>query len=76
MRLIVRCDGKGITPKDLSYDVHEGQGLATMQARADMLGAELALDGSPGHGLGLVLTIPCDGKHEADLELEPEETWV
>ncbi len=47
-----------------------------MQARADMLGAELVLDGNPGQGLGLVLTIPCEGKDEATLELEPEETWA
>jgi len=75
-RLTIVDDGRGIAPKDLSDGSHQGQGLANMQARADMLGAELALDGSPGHGLGLVLTIPCDGTHEVDLELEPEETWA
>lgn len=75
-RLTIADDGKGMTPRGLSDGGYHGQGLANMQARADMLGAELVLDGSPGHGLGLALTIPCDGKHDADLEPEPEETWA
>ena len=75
-RLTIVDDGKGITPSDPSAGVHQGQGLANMQARAAMLGAELVLDGNPGHGLGLVLTIPCDGKADPELELETEETWA
>jgi signal transduction histidine kinase len=75
-RLTIVDDGIGMMPKDLSDGAHQGQGMANMQARAAMLGAELVLNDNPGHGLGLVLTIPCEGKPEADLELEREEAWA
>jgi signal transduction histidine kinase len=76
-RLTIVDDGKGIAAREQSGSVqHQGQGLANMQARADMLGAELVLAGNPGHGLGLVLTVPCDSKPVAEPKPEVEETWA
>jgi signal transduction histidine kinase len=76
-RLTILDDGKGIAARNQSAGVqHQGQGLANMQARADMLGAELVLNDNPGHGLGLVLTIPCENKLGAELKPEAEETWA
>jgi signal transduction histidine kinase len=79
-RLAILDDGTGIAPGILSDGIHQGQGLANMQARARMLGGELTMDSNPGHGLGLVLTIPCDSKpgaeQEPEAEPEAEVTWA
>ena len=73
-RLTIVDDGKGMANSELPGGPHQGQGLANMQARAKMLGAELVLEDNPGRGLALVLTIPCDDKQGTELELE--ETWA
>jgi signal transduction histidine kinase len=73
-QLTIEDDGKGLATSDLSNGPHHGQGLANMQARAEMLGAELVLEDNPGRGLGLLLTIPCGERQGTDMELE--ETWA
>jgi signal transduction histidine kinase len=83
-QLVVSDDGKGLDLNVETGNGYEGIGMDNMQARARMLGGELALASQPGRGLRLVLTIPCgDGTKapasppEADvldtrLALEPE----
>ena len=74
-KVTIQDDGKGISTSEMSDEVHlQGQGLANMRARADMLGAELVLEDGPGHGLSLVLTVPCSDKGGADLGFE--EIWA
>jgi signal transduction histidine kinase len=77
-RLTITDDGQGIGPGILANGTHSGQGLANMQARARMLGGELTLRSSPGQGLELVLTIPCNHKQGTGPEPEPEaeKTWA
>jgi signal transduction histidine kinase len=59
--LTVADDGRGIDPAGLARSNHQGQGIANMRARAHLLGGELRLESEPGHGVQLVLTVPCEG---------------
>jgi signal transduction histidine kinase len=69
--LIVSDDGRGLDPDSPLSDDHQGQGIPNMQERARMLGGDLMLENDSGHGLRLILTIPCDSKEV--LEPLPEE---
>jgi len=55
-RLIVRLrdDGRGFDPTAPT----EGHGVASVRRRARAIGAELALESSPGHGTSLALDVP------------------
>jgi signal transduction histidine kinase len=68
--LTVSDDGKGLAPKSLGDGGFQGQGLTNMRERAALLGGELVVEGTPGSGLRLALTIPCDGRK--GMEVEPE----
>jgi signal transduction histidine kinase len=62
--LTVADDGSGLRLDPTRESSHYGHGLSNMQARARLLGGELAFDNKPGHGLRLILTVPCgDGKN-------------
>jgi signal transduction histidine kinase len=73
-RLSVTDNGKGMALDSCAPSIHEGQGIANMQARARMLGGDLALKRNSGKGLELALTIPCDSKDEGP-EIGTGETW-
>jgi signal transduction histidine kinase len=76
-QLTVIDDGRGITPGQQHNSRYQGQGTANMQERADLLGGDLTLEGEPGKGTRLVLTIPCDGCEGAMPKGgEEQETWA
>ena len=51
-------DGSGFDPAAIRFSQGGGAGLASLHSRARRLGAELALDTSPGRGLALRLEAP------------------
>jgi two-component system sensor histidine kinase UhpB len=55
-RLIVRDDGRGITPADRA----SSHGIRGMRERAMLIGADLTIDGSQGRGTTVALSIPTD----------------
>lgn len=59
-QLAVIDNGNGLKPSARSSNGRDGQGLANMKQRAHLLGGELTLEGEPGQGSKVVLTIPCD----------------
>jgi len=54
LRLMIRDDGEGFQRQQ----VIGGQGLATMQLRAERAGGELQIDAAPGHGCRVELRLP------------------
>ena len=56
VRLIVRDDGRGITPSDRS----SSHGIRGMRERAMLIGADLTIDGRPGRGTTVSLLIPTE----------------
>lgn len=68
--LTVTDDGNGIDLDSVADDLHRSQGITNMRDRARMLGGNFVLESSPGQGLRLALTIPCDGSKD----IEPETT--
>jgi signal transduction histidine kinase len=62
--LTVTDNGQGADLAVLSNNGHEGQGIANMQTRANMLGGVLDLDSQPGQGFRLSLAIPCGIHHD------------
>jgi signal transduction histidine kinase len=66
--LTVADDGRGMEATTNQDPSHYGQGLANMQARAKMLGGLLTLNGKPGQGTRLVLTIPCADGRDREIE--------
>jgi two-component system sensor histidine kinase UhpB len=56
--LIVRDDGRGVDPTDLS----SSQGIRGMRERAMLIGAQLAIDARNGRGTEVRLTIPLDSE--------------
>jgi signal transduction histidine kinase len=75
-RLTIRDDGQGIPVGALANGSHQSQGIANMQARARMLGGRLDLESTPGQGLQLALTIPCDNGTAPQPEGEAQEAWA
>jgi signal transduction histidine kinase len=73
-RLAVTDDGQGMILDSLAGDAHQGQGIPNMRDRARMLGGDLVLESSPGRGLRLALTIPCDGWKDGEPGVETQET--
>jgi signal transduction histidine kinase len=59
-RLLVADDGRGLPAEAANNGGDPGYGLRNMQARAGLLGGELALESGPGLGLRVILTVPCD----------------
>jgi two-component system sensor histidine kinase UhpB len=53
-RLLVRDDGRGLAPAARS----SSHGIRGMRERAMLIGADLALDGAPGRGTTVTLSIP------------------
>jgi signal transduction histidine kinase len=51
VRLVIRDDGRGIAP-----DATDGFGLRSLRLRARRIGAQLSIDGTPGHGTEVVVT--------------------
>jgi len=74
-QLVVKDNGKGLDLESLDSGSRVGQGIANMQERARLLGGELVLDGEPGYGMHLVLTIPCLGHADGEPELMEQTTW-
>ncbi len=74
--LTVVDNGRGVDLDALLNGNRQGQGIANMQARARMLGGALDLESSPGHGLKLALTIPCDGDKSLEPEEQRREAWA
>jgi signal transduction histidine kinase len=68
--IAVTDDGRGMEAQSNQDPSHHGQGIANMQARAKMLAGHLTLDGKPGQGTRLVLTIPCGGCRDQAMEFE------
>ena len=59
LRLRLRDDGKGIDPKLLSDDGHEGHyGLRGMRERAKLLGGKLTVWSERGSGTEVELIVP------------------
>jgi len=59
--LEIRDDGVGFDPLATAEGGRRGrgaQGLANIRRRAELLGAKLAVESSPGHGTALSLTMP------------------
>jgi two-component system, NarL family, sensor histidine kinase UhpB len=54
--LTVRDDGRGLPPRALT----SSHGIRGMRERAMLIGAELSIDGSAGHGTQVRLSIPTD----------------
>jgi signal transduction histidine kinase len=75
-QLTVGDNGRGIAPDALTGNGHQGQGMANMRKRARLLGGDLVIQGKPGQGLRLELTIPCDGRKDLEPALEAEESWA
>jgi signal transduction histidine kinase len=69
-RLRVSDDGKGVDLAALASDGHSGQGIPNMQARARLLGGDLALDSEPGRGFAIAVTVPCES-NGAGVEEQP-----
>lgn len=59
--LSIRDDGRGFDPSTAPRPGHHG--LANMRARALELGATLDVDGRPGHGTTVRLTVPLRDEH-------------
>lgn len=66
--LEIADDGIGFDPDAVraAGDAVDSQGLANMQRRAELLGADLALRSSPGHGTSLSLTMQVAGTGRRD----------
>jgi signal transduction histidine kinase len=66
VRLTVRDDGVGVAagaaPRGDRRRAGGGLGLVSMRERAAALGGTLALEGGPGLGTTLTITIPCPGR--------------
>jgi signal transduction histidine kinase len=72
--LTIADDGNGMGPYFLLEGSHHGQGIANMRARARLLGGEIVLESRPGHGLQLILTIPCGDCSDVETESTRRET--
>ena len=55
-RLLVRDDGRGFDPATLDLD--DGLGLQNIKARTEQLGGDLTIESEPGHGTGVLVTVP------------------
>jgi signal transduction histidine kinase len=64
-RLTVTDNGHGLDPPPLAAPGRNGQGIANMQARAEMLGGDLQLVSGPGAGVCLTLSVPCGSHRDA-----------
>jgi len=78
--LTVIDNGRGAAVECLSDNGRQGQGIANMQARANLLGGSLDLASQPGQGFRLTLTVPC-GSHRDEIpepagEAEAEPRWL
>ena len=67
--LTVTDDGRGFAGNPHRWDRSPGQGIKNMQTRAKMIGGDLALENRPGHGLRLVLTVPCADEKPVETEV-------
>ncbi len=59
--LHIQDDGQGFQPEQITaiqHDSQSGLGLLGMRERAMLIGAELAIDASPGEGCSVRLTLP------------------
>ncbi|MGD2205405.1 MAG: sensor histidine kinase [Anaerolineae bacterium] len=74
-RLTVTDDGKGVDLDSLDHSDRQGQGIANMQARARMMGADLALESELGQGFTVRLKIPCDNDYRITAEIARQKTW-
>lgn len=60
IRLVVADDGAGLEPAILETAAPDGHGIPNMQARARLLGGELAIRSAGGQGTEVTVTAPCD----------------
>jgi signal transduction histidine kinase len=74
--LTVEDNGHGLMSDSLESEGSGGHGVANMMARARMLGGELILEGEPGTGLCMRLTIPCAGLKDPHDGLEAQQAWT
>jgi signal transduction histidine kinase len=74
--LTVSDNGRGLSRGSMSEEGPIGQGIANMQARARMLGGELALQSSPEGGLQLDLVFPCTYSECTETDTEGQEHGV
>jgi signal transduction histidine kinase len=63
LTLEIRDDGVGLAPADLGK--LESFGVRGMQERVHHLGGWLDVNGAPGKGTTIMLSIPCAGAHDA-----------
>ncbi|RPI51502.1 MAG: sensor histidine kinase [Chloroflexi bacterium] len=68
-RLIVTDNGRGLDPSLPAASGRNGQGIANMQARAEIMGGDLQVVSGPGAGVCLTLSVPC-GSSRDEMELE------
>jgi two-component system sensor histidine kinase UhpB len=82
VRLVVTDNGKGFDPTAIAGPTRQGGlGLHGMQERADLIGADIAVDTAPGAGTRVTVTVPLsghavepkDGGTRSGDELGPEE---
>jgi two-component system NarL family sensor kinase len=59
LTLTATDDGCGFTPNLTSTAAAPGMGLAGMQARAQLLGGQMAVTSAPGRGTSVTLFVPC-----------------
>ena len=75
-QLVVADNGRGLN-RNPTNNNHQGQGIANMHSRALMLGGDLVLDGEPGQGVQIRLTIPCEQCREREeAGVEVQELWA
>jgi len=60
--LIVEDDGRGFSPDELASRSSAGHlGMLSMQERATLVGGELSVESTPGHGTSLFVRVPTAG---------------
>lgn len=56
MQITVEDDGRGFDPEEISEN--QGFGLRSMRGRADMVGASLKVNSTPGKGTQVIIKVP------------------
>jgi signal transduction histidine kinase len=74
--LTIADNGNGMTNAPSAKGAHHGQGIANMQERARMLGGQLLIQGEPGNGSRLVLSVPCGSSNGDHHPIVEQEAWA
>jgi signal transduction histidine kinase len=56
MQITIEDDGRGFDPEEIREN--QGFGLRSMQGRADMVGARLEVNSTPGKGTHVIINVP------------------